>query len=167
MIPFIVLASILTSSFLNIVLIWMLPLSPATPCFFYSLSVSYRCVIYNFLGTDSQVRMDTMKSLPKPVGGHFCCVSSSVRVSEVKERPCPAGARLTLEPFSLFLTPFFLLTIECLVLQIWRSVCCNYTGRILYTPMVFTSALSHGCFNIVSGSYCRGLLHCGHVHPFL
>lgn len=51
MIPFIVLASILTSSFLNIVLIWMLPLSPPTPSSFFSLSVSLAIgVSFKFFG---------------------------------------------------------------------------------------------------------------------
>lgn len=106
MILFNVLASILTSSFSNIVLIWMLPLSLSHPTpFFLSLSFSQfsqRFINFNVFGTDSQVRMDPMKSLPKPVCGRFCCVSISVQVPEVEERPCPAGASSFLSQFLCF-----------------------------------------------------------------
>lgn len=159
MILFTVLAFILTSLFSNIALNWMLPLSHPTlfflPFFLFQLVQLrvYQFYFILFFTTDSQVRTDTMKSLPKPVGGPFCCVLLCVQLC-----PCLrggkvtlfSGARLSLEPVSLFLSPFLLLTFECLVLYIRRSVLCNFLEYILYTQMVFTSALSHGCFKLVS-----------------
>lgn len=156
MILFTVLAFILTSLFSNIVLNWMLPLSHPHPLlpFFLSLSVSlakgvsilfYFIFYYCFTGENGYHEV-----LAKTRGWTLLLCVQLCPCLRGGKVTLFAGARLSLEPVSLFLSPFLLLTFECLVLYIWRSVLCNFIEYILYIQMVFTSVLSHGCFKLVS-----------------